>query len=73
LQTPPDNLRPHPTFAVVAGSPPDSPRPAQTPCPCLGVKGVAGAAEGEGEMRTKVGATGFGLAPTRSARWPGPR
>ena len=38
LQTPPDSLRSRPTFAVVSGSPPDSPRPVQTPCPCLGVK-----------------------------------
>ena len=29
----------NPAFAVVSGSPPDSPRHAQTPCPCLGVKG----------------------------------
>jgi hypothetical protein len=49
LQTPPDKLRPHLTFAVVNGSPPDSTGPAQTPCPCLGVKGLAGATEGRGD------------------------
>src|SRR5215510_5976829 len=30
---------PHPALAAVSGSPPESSGPAQTPCPCLGVKG----------------------------------
>ena len=53
LQAPPDSLRPHPTLAVVIGSPPDFSRPAQTPCPCLGVKGSP-APRGEGDQRTTL-------------------
>ena len=50
-QATPDPRRLRETSALVGGSPSDSPIPAQTPCPCLGVKRGVESANSSGQLR----------------------